>query len=895
MQAISGIALENFLGAKIIADAEFIEANVQIDYTYNPNGEPWTIEHWGDLDTPNYSGTGNPTIRAKWQQVVLIDSYEDFAAYSATNQGYKFPDVTTGHPYVAIRVEDPVVDTTASIITKNSGGVFYLVGDPVGFGNSNNKDITINKNLPDGIYRDWSPGEITTIPEEASLFSVYPNDFEGGALVIAGDAKILKNGGGINAPGGVFVWGALRDAGDPLDGGALGFTKGGTPLKAWTARLNGAKFGGDVSLNGSIHNTFSQSAFFGGRAKITASAAFASATFMGHALFNSPVVFNSGKEPKTIFFWDSVTFADDATLNAGTSFVKTGDTAPYSGKKVMNTFYKGIYGLTSDEIADADLRPGDALNSTAFLKDKVIRAGSQATELNLVYTEPEVTTRTSTELGGSFTFFKKVRFDGDLVLGSDIKEVFLLGDTEFKGLVSGSAAVIDISAGGAISFNGGVSIPAGSVGNIKTSGVPNSGGNFIIGGPVELQYGTFSIPVIISNGGLTLAHGTFDADVEITGNAALNKTVTFSKALNITGNLVGAVDATVTITGTLSVNGDATLPGGHQAGDGVRTTITGAANFGEASSFGGTVALGNVTLANGANFEAGGVVASLTVNAGSVTAANNALVLGATPTYTLPAGGTIDLPADGGGVFSYSGRLFSLAGGVGTLIGDVVLNPNTQLHLGTAGLFLAGGSNSNLKHGTNPSSGLVFTVGAGTAVKIEATGLTAYGNNAVTLTFGANGELNIPGAELDVANMGGSYTLNKTVIDLTDYGKITLLGTHSVLGMTNGGNVKTGDNNAGGSASTTAEGFPLSYLALNGVDAAGYIGAGTTDSDVRIASGSFTAEGAGTASGSMNTNYIVKGYVFAGSLTNLAVSTAGGMKTNSLGIGTEAIAVFDQQ
>jgi hypothetical protein len=427
--------------AKIIADRDFITRNVWIDYFDNGVKPRFPETAWDGIpaeDRPN----GDPNtavIKARWQQIVLIDTFENFKNYSDVQdgQGYIFVEPLSGGEgyagkYLAIEapaegIEDPDVD----VINNNAGGLrLYLIGEPVIFANSSLKDVDLSKPQTPGIYRQWVPSDPVTQQNVTNGFdTLFAAGGTGdGSLTVAGNAEIVE-GGKIIATGGFTVWGVLKNKVSGTDTSVSTITGTDTPVTAWTARLDGGVFSGKVSLPGSIRNTFGSNVEFREDVEIAGPSTFSSAKFNGDALFSGPVKFEPG-EGTGVEFDKNVTFADDAYLNNYINF-KGGDESV--------TYYKKLSGEFDYNTIASFLKSGNPSASVEIPIATVTPPESGTFKDNIVFSGENVTVTKTAMFEKGATFEGNVTFNGTPTFGTLAEAALnangaITSTTEIKGL-----------------------------------------------------------------------------------------------------------------------------------------------------------------------------------------------------------------------------------------------------------------------------------------------------------------------------------------------------------------------------------------------------------------------------------------------------------------------------
>jgi hypothetical protein len=405
-------------GAKIIADTDFINKHVAVNYYTDDPAAPtgkWTDADWenaGIKERPSANKDDTSVkIFATWKQIVLIDTFENFENYG--EEGSKplvFIDGISGLPkYLAINAPQREINgDDVEVINKRAGGLrFYLVGEPVKFnfnGLDHVLDLTKYPDLPE-YYKIWAPVPTESTPTPPpdpnggnSVFYTAGSNRNYPSLTIAGSMKISD--GKIKAPGGLTVWGIVDNTG--VKPGSTVIMDGTTPFTAWTAFLYGAEFGGPVNLLGSIASDFSGPVTFNDKLQIAGPVTFQQGIFKGEVLFGNSVQFppnDPSKAPLPIDFQDKVTFVGDVRLNEGAEFTPGKD----------NTYYRSITGIDFDKI-DTNLthKGGDA--SYKISGNTVTRPASGSYSVDVVVSGENVTVTGSDPVH----FVKNATFEGDV-------------------------------------------------------------------------------------------------------------------------------------------------------------------------------------------------------------------------------------------------------------------------------------------------------------------------------------------------------------------------------------------------------------------------------------------------------------------------------------------------
>jgi hypothetical protein len=437
--------------AKIIADRDFITRNVWIDYFDNGVKPRFPETAWDGIpaeDRPN-GNKDSAVIHARWQQIVLIDTFDNFRNYSGASEeekGYIFVEpLSSGEGYAGkyLAIEAPaagIVEPDADVINSKAGGLrLYLVGEPVIFANP----ITpVNLSSPPntgGIYKEWAPSNASGggEGEGSSVMNIFSTPLFAyggtgdGSLTVAGNADV--HGGQIIAPGGFTVWGVLKNKISGTDTSAPAITGPGTPVTAWTARLDGGVFSGKVSLLGSITNTFAQNVTFKDDVEIAGPSTFSGATFEGDALFNGSVKFTEPERSTAdVSFAKDVIFADNAYLHSNVTF--TGNTA-------TRTFYKVLSGLPYTTLVSANFSSGSpgAGVEVPLTEIKESDAAGGSFGQNMVFTAKNVTVKEDITFEKDATFEGNVTFSGRPTFGTDAAAAIGLGETTSTTVIKGLA------------------------------------------------------------------------------------------------------------------------------------------------------------------------------------------------------------------------------------------------------------------------------------------------------------------------------------------------------------------------------------------------------------------------------------------------------------------------
>jgi hypothetical protein len=941
------LRLTDHPGAKIIADSDFINANVYVDYTYNPaSGVKYTEADWIAANIPPEDRPGIPPENkdsakywANWNQVVVIDTFDAFKTYAPLPEVAPTPDTAArgtrgylyGDKYVAVFAPDGgnIGSIEADEINEKADGLcFYLVGLPVTF---NSSEIDIDTYINNSYYKKWEPAPIQQAPSSVFNYDTGDDDYDPeGSLVVAGNVNFFS--GSVKAKA-LTVWGVIEYRA-PVGGAGAGITSQNTSLTAWTVRAAGASFGGDVNLLGSaIENTFGEAAIFGGKTKITGPASFAGATFDDDVVFSGPVVFSGDKNGRILItFKGNTTFADNAYIHGNASFDNTKD----------NRYYKELGGLSVTEIIAANLKSGDP--TASLVVDETTIDSGMTFNLRVAFKNPVTVSE-----AGDYTFNDGVTFQETLTISDPEANFKITGNAEFQGAVTGAGSITTINTTSTTSeatFENALSIAYGEfAGPVTVTGDANidygvfkgattiSGNGTItagtfssaatITGAPTIEYGKFSGVTEIA--GATITYGEFSGATTITGDANITAG-TFSSTATITGNPTieyGSFSGATTISGEAAITtgsfsaafdatGRATFSDDNGSGSGYfGGKVTGSVTFSGTSSayFAGDVDLANAEFGKGTvifpdnssinidnvtfgtyaslqnvsqvNFEnatfadggslgvQGGNINEATFNvpsdateaaqfisSGPLYLSNSGIILPTTGTIAVPNGGVVNLDANGISITGHGSIgptiVFSGDAKVLTLLGET---PALTLIAGdepTYYDFINGAANSNFI--TN-GIGSLTTTGGGSFTTTE-------GN---TFTVTADGGINFLTDDI----YGGSLTLDKTVLDLSGGGSVTLAGTANMLILTGGGNLIT----------STAVDVSTYGSALNGEDVGtlGVIittfneaGAGTV-----LVGGSLDVDSTLAGSvGTLNTNIITSLSRFSGTLSGTS-ATAG--------------------
>jgi hypothetical protein len=897
-------------GALIIADEEFINANVYVDYTKDIDGNTWTLAEWENAgilgtDRPEGAPEDAASFRACWDQIVIIKPFEEFKEYATDLPGYRFQE-----KYVAVKApaSGAITGNDVNIINQKAQNLcFYLAGEPVKF-NFPAYTIDFSDTTRDSYeyYKDWKPLRTPVTPvtpvTPGSVFN-YIND-EGEtdnrrSLVVAGDIDFTS--GKVRAPGGLTVWGVLKSSFGE-DTSDENITGGETPLTTWTVRLNGAAFNSDVTILGSVANTFGGSATFSGKTRITGASIFKGATFNKLAVFGGPVTFDGDKggdsTEATVIFNDDVLFSDNAYIYQRAKFTATKN----------NRFYKLLSGLTFDEIAVANLKPGDDEATIAVDSKTISPTDGGSINANILFLEDvkvDGKTPNRYHFPKSVTFAKKLELEG----GS----LSVIGDAEFIGPVTGGGSISALSAGSTAVFKDDVSIAYGTFATTTTFEKDVtiarviSKGTTSVAGKAEIENGVFLAPITIE-GDADIAYGSFGATTVINGKATI-PAGTFSGATTINGG------ADITF-GSFS-GGPTEISGETNIGIGSfstvfnakgETTFAGTAYFANAVNaeakvsfetdayFGGTVNLAATEFAGTVSF----------VKTNSPITINGDVLFGSyaplqtdkveiTGKATFKQGGS----ANGGNIntadFDASSQ-FITSGDLKLSSGGITLKGNGTIAVPIGGLVSldASGIKITEEGSIGPSivfkdSGLTLAKGAKLTLKDSSTYFDFIGGGAEgegfsvsgvsTLTPGSfsatgpiaavinpRGNLNFP-----IDTYGGSFTLDHTTLNLTAGGSLTFGGTQNLLYIVNGGNLIT-DNNAGiyGKALQNPlkeKGIIITTAGSNGVDAG--------QTSAVLVGGTFDTASINAGSvGTLQTNIITKASRFNGAITG--TTAAGG-------------------
>jgi hypothetical protein len=558
--------------AKIIADRDFITRNVWIDYYDNDGNPRYEESDWENAgipaeDRPN-GDENTAVIHARWQQIVLIDTFDNFRNYSGASEeekGYIFVEpLSSGEGYAGkyLAIEAPsegIEEPEAVVINGKAGGLrLYLIGEPVIFANP----LTpVNLSSPPntgGIYKEWAPSRASGGGSSVmNIFGTPLFAYGGtgdGSLTVAGNADVHV--GQIIAPGGFTVWGVLKNKVSGTDTSAPTITGTDTPVTAWTTRLNGAEFNGKVSLLGSITNTFGSNVKFNTDVEIAGPSTFSGATFSGDAIFSGPVKFTEPEGSSAdVSFAKNVIFAGNAHLHKNITFA--------AGKTV--TYYKDISGNVDYSTILTHFTSGNPSASVEIPLATVTPPAGDAFKDNIVFSAENVT------VNGTVQFDKNVTFEGNVTFGGEVKfgteAEALTADTKSTTIIKGLATFTNNADFG---------------GTVTAAGVEgNPYGNTVIIEEADFRAGTFS-----SIGNLVL------------GNSASPK-VTFGRATN-TNNYANAGTITVPANGGIVFKDD-TL-----TFTGVGGTIDGKIEFNNVKvsvDTGANITLGSSTSVGPVNFE----------------------------------------------------------------------------------------------------------------------------------------------------------------------------------------------------------------------------------------------------------------------------------------------------
>jgi hypothetical protein len=937
-------------GAKIIADEEFIKAHVRIDYLNDTDGTTYTEADWDAAgippgDRPSAADPDTAAFSVYWDQVVIIKPFEEFKEYKQPDvtpgasdplngRGYRF-----GGKYVAVKApaNGEITGNEVNIINEKAQNLcFYLAGEPVVFSFPNYTIDFSGSGNSGAYYKDWKPANsVSPGPEVESVFNYIDDNGKTDklySLVVAGDID-LRNGT-VEAPGGLTVWGVLKSP-TGVDTSKVDITGSTTPLTAWTVRLNGATFNSDVTLLGSIANTFGGGANFSGKTRITGASTFNGATFNQLAVFSGPVRFDGTKgETASVTFNGDVVFSDNAYIYGKAKF----NTAK------ENRFYKLLAGLTFAEISAANLKPGDSVppGPTVVVDDKVISStGANQTLVNIIFTE-DVTGLSVDGSNNIYHFPKNVTFEKGLTLKGN-GSLSVDGNATFKGPVAwgGTIQVFSAAGGSKAVFENGVTIDYGSfaaqtkitgdakiqrgifrdilgidgnasigygsfgsqttvTGNVTgySDTIPMTGtfsaGTTTIGGNATLSFGSFGAVTNI-NGNADIATGTFSGTTTI-GGAATFTTGSFSAVFNANGGVtfsnngsgyfakdINASSVTFDETsiayfgGTIEISGDADFGTTTTTTTGVPVKIGGNATFGTYSFLKGTVSIeGLATFAEGGSLDAspGANIAKADFKAKNSALSDFKAPSGLTLSgITLPGNGTISVPA---------GKTVSLNNGInitdGGSIGPTIVFSNSGLTLAAGAkltLISSGNKYFDFIEGGAANDGFNTTnVGTLTAESFKGT------DNGFVINARGQTKFNIN----DFDATAGSFTLNNAVLNLSSGGKVDFGGTGNMLIMHGNGNLTVRNDNSG------------SNSALNGSDVGK---AGTIITTLGVAgtvlvSGTL-GDGAYGTVGTLNVGYIDNTSIFLGTIAySGTTATAGSAAANEAtdDSGTEAIAVF---
>jgi hypothetical protein len=903
-------------GAKIIANKEFINANVFVDYTYNENemtdGRAYTTDDWdkakiSEADRPGLKEKAGAKYWANWDQVVVIDTFETFTNYQSVDTTAAGYEAETSDPagrgyrydgrYVAIFAPeaDSLIGTSqVDVINEKAKDLcFYLVGLPVKFSFSGNIDITGVADPKKSYYKDWRPAAIEPSQNRLSVFNyAVGDDFDPeGSLVIAGNVSFES--GSVKATA-LTVWGVIESE-SKVGENKPSITAQDTPLTAWTVRLQGAAFNGDVNLLGSaIGNTFGGAVVFGGKTKITGPATFGAAIFEKAVVLSGPVVFSGEKKGTVqVEFKDDTTFGDNAYIYSDVKF----------NPSSTNIYYKELKGLSTEEIGTANLQAGDK-DATLVVEDTEITPGTF--NIKITFSNP-VTAKS----GGSntYTFNKGVIFKNMLTMADNVNFA-ITGDSEFDGVVIGGGS-ITATVGSTSVFRNDVNLAYGEfAGPVTVTGNANITnaillGNTSITGDATINAGSFGAVTSIT-GDAEITAGTFAGTTTITGAATFdygsfsavfnaNGTATFTEPVYLAGDIKGEGSAvfetgghfggSITLAGA-TFNESVTFPD-----EGNFIKITGDVTFGSYASLQNSeIDFGNAV------FEEGG---SLGTNGGKINTATfgkdgleetiefissgNLILTDAG--ITLPGNGTIAVPI-GGLVSLNNGISISGHGSIGPAI--VFNGHGLTLDEGAVLTLIGGESNDKyidfVKASDSGAGGFDVTNGVGTL---------AFGSfsanestSTPTITLKGNSEFLIDSeSATNYETTAGSFTLYNTILDLSG-GSVTFGGTGNMLIMANGGNL-TVRNDASGSGS-----------ALN-PDDVGKLGIIITTANASnaavLVSGTLGADGAYGTVGTLDVGFITNKSLFQGTMAYSGTSATAGSQAAfeaEESSGTEDIAVF---
>jgi hypothetical protein len=670
--------------AKIIADRDFINSNVWIDYTKggftDKDGTDWS--EIPSQDKPS-AEKNTAVIRANWQQIVLIDTFEKFEGYSADDPGYIFVEtflnggnVSYKGKYLAIEApSNSIGGLQARTINERAKGLrLYLVGEPVVFNSPETIDLSGSTD-PYLYYKEWKPkAEDTTSggdddDSSPSLFA-YAGSGGDGSLTVAGNADVRN--GQINAPGGLTVWGVLENTGEPWDSKSI--TGGTTPVTAWTTILKGAEFGGKVYLLGSITNIFGPSVKFGDSVEISGPSLFNGATFEKSALFNGATTFVQQGEGSSnqVTFKGSVTFADNAYLHSGVTFENAS-----SENEIKRTFYKTISGLPYTELVAYKFEAGNLSASVEVpLTDiKLSDAPGGSFSQNMVFSAKDVTVK------DGITFAKNATFEGNVTFNGKSKFGTVSAGEAAKAAGSRTTTIIK----GLAEFRNGADF-----GGTLVADPDNQGGLKAIGNTVileeakfngvfenitDLQLGNSESPAVVFTAGTT-AHVSGSGAITIPSSGGMefkDRTLTFTGNGGTLGAAVTLNNATIKLNSNSAkvVFSQSQLPIEVIQADGTGT--------------------GSFEITGKAKLDAGKIEGE--VNDVVVIKANGGIML------NVPGGPPAQVPTGNATIGVYNALIDLSKGGaivfVGTASRIVLTNANIKLHEGEGGLAIPTGQTWN--------------------------------------------------------------------------------------------------------------------------------------------------------------------------------------------------------
>ncbi len=411
--------------------------------------------------------------------------------------------------------------------------------------------------------------------------------------------------------------------------------------------------------------------------------------------------------------------------------------------------------------------------------------------------------------------------------------VALQTPSTFTSLSSASTLTLAgiLSGANRLTFQGGGTLALNNGGNTASGGLSVTNGTVRLGSATALPSGSISMSGTLDTMGFspTIA-GVFTGGGTVTGTA-----VTFTGGGSWSGTFTGSLAVNVTAA-TFTLNGSTTSThSGNTTVSGTGTlAVDGAATLGSGTSVkigaGGTLALGNVTIAQPIEFTGAGAIATASGAAASLTAAEANLLgaasIGGSGTLSLPTatdfsslaltGGTLSIGnagSLGNGTVTISGGTLAPTSAISpsnaiTLAGDVTLAGTADAAFGTVTIngaptvTVASGRShafNDIRQGTGASFTIAgagtlradLTPGAGTAI----TGLAVQSGatwstianasvSLATLTGGGtaqmgSGTLTLTGAPTFAGTIAGTGGLT-----VNSAGTVTLSGASTYTGTT---------------------------------------------------------------------------------------------------------------